>query len=395
MAVLSPGRRGAAVRLASIVAGLALAVPASPAGARPDDGAWALLEEAHEIIDIATVLTQPELPVATYKSAGDNEIPDELWPDYLPPPPYIKNTTRNLQFNESQFLASPGEPVGTTAYVTTSDGYTWAAMSMAINALWPYDPAQYSDPTRYPPLATVDAYYAGNLVVTPPPGVVKVTANYKGQNMKFWANEGGARSGPGAVPLDRYFVTDEWGNEYIMHASGELDQNDVAQAFEAAVLPLGWTKSVRRLKRDLILTPAEGADGSFHYLVWRDSADNTYHQTGWSRTGSLAAQIAGMPIWGGQGRDVLAGDMGGVRDDLIHAAGGNDTLRPGFGDDEVWCDAGVDTVVLPGRRSDHTVVDRSADATELVLAGAAGTKTLRDCELVRFDDRTVAVKALR
>src|SRR5439155_414662 len=84
----------------------------------------------------------------------------------------------------------------------------------------------------------VNTYYAGSLVVTPPPGVVKVTANYKGQNIKFWANENGVRTGtPGAVPLDRYFVTDQWGNEYIMHASGQLDQSQVAAAFEAAVLP--------------------------------------------------------------------------------------------------------------------------------------------------------------
>lgn len=41
----------------------------------------------------------------------------------------------------------------------------------AINARWPYDGSQdESLPSR-------NAYYAGNLVETPPPGVVKVTAN--------------------------------------------------------------------------------------------------------------------------------------------------------------------------------------------------------------------------
>jgi hypothetical protein len=104
-------------------------------GRHRSDGTWAMLEEAHEIINIETVFTNPQEPVATYKSAGDNPIPDNLWLAYEPPLPYIKNTTRNLQFNESQFLASPGEPVGTTTYVTTADGYTWAAMSVAINAM--------------------------------------------------------------------------------------------------------------------------------------------------------------------------------------------------------------------------------------------------------------------
>lgn len=47
-------------------------------------------------------------------------------------------TTRNLQFNESYFIASPGMPDGETSYLTTSDGYTWGAMSKAINAMWPY-----------------------------------------------------------------------------------------------------------------------------------------------------------------------------------------------------------------------------------------------------------------
>jgi hypothetical protein len=77
--------------------------------------------------------------------------------------------------------------------------------------------------------------------------VVKVTANYKAQNIKFWANEGGVSPGTsGAVPLDCYFVTDQWGNEYIMHASGQLDQSQVAAAFEAAVPRPGWTKSTRQ-----------------------------------------------------------------------------------------------------------------------------------------------------
>jgi hypothetical protein len=234
----------------------------------------------------------------------------------------------------------------------------------------------------------VNAYYAGNLVTTPPPGVVKVTANYKGQNMKFWANADGKKtSQPGAVPLDRYFVTDEWGNEYIMHASGQLDQSRVAAAFAAAVLPPGWTKSTRQLKEDLILTPAEGADGSFHYLVFRDSADNTYHQIGWSRWGSLSAQVKGMPIWGGQGDDHLAGDVGGARDDLMHGAGGDDVFYPGVGDDELWCDAGIDTVVLPGKQSDYTVTDSSPDFTYILLSGGArGTTTIVDCEFIRFDD---------
>ena len=379
---------------ASLVAAAGLALAALPATAAQaatecPTSPWNELSVAHEIIDTGTVVKDPRAPLATYKGAGDNPIPDGVWnAGYEPPSPYIANTTRNLQFNESQFIASPGEPVCSTAYVTTSDGYTWAAMSMAINAMWPYDASAYQG------LPSRNAFYAGNLVETPPPGVVKVTANFKAQNMRFWANENGVAPGtPGAVPLTRYFVTDEWGNEYIMHASGKDTPEEVAQAFEAAVLPPGWTKHARTLKEDLVLRPAEGSEGSFHYLVIRDSADNTYHQLGWSDRGSLQGQVSdGMPIWGGQDANVLRGTDGA---DVIHGAAGNDTLRPLRGRDEVWGDAGKDTVVLPGTVRDYHVHSASKDRTEVVLASRKhGRKTLRHVENVKIGGRTLKVAGL-
>jgi hypothetical protein len=358
---------------------------------------WRVLEEAREIVDIKNVLAgKPYLPVQTYKSVddpaidGNNEIPEEEWKDYVLEPPFLKNTTRNLQFNESQFLASPGAPLGVTTYIQTPDGYTWAAMSEAINALWPYDAGLYEAPSN------VNAYFAGSFVVTPPPGVVKITANYKGQNMKFWAYENGARPGRNkAVALERYFVTDQWGNEYIMHASGQLDQSNVAAAFEAAVLPAGWTKSTRRLARDLVLEPAEAAGNLYHYLVFRDSADNTYHQIGWSNAGSLAAQVAGMPIWGGRDSNVLRGDVGGVRDDLFYGGGGNDTFYPGAGSNTIWGYTGIDTVVLAGRRADYTVAEVSADGSSVTLTGLGSTQVMHHIDFVRFDDGVVGVASLR
>ena len=132
---------------------------------------WNLLEESFEIANIGGVSRDPTQPILVYISAddpnipGDNEISEELWSDYTPPLPYIKNTTRNLQFNESQFLASPGAELGTTNYVTTSDGYTWAFMAEVINAMWPYNSADYSG------LAAQNAYYAGNFAITPNAGV--------------------------------------------------------------------------------------------------------------------------------------------------------------------------------------------------------------------------------
>lgn len=344
---------------------------------------WTDLEVAHEIINIGTLLTDPWAPMATYKGAddpdqpGDTMIPDSVWSaGYEPPSPYTANTTRNLQFNQSSFIASPGAPDGVTTYVFTSDGYSWAAMSEAINAMWPYNAADYSG------LAAVNAYYAGNLVTTPAPGVVKVTANFKAQYMKFWANEGGAKPGSeGAVPLNRYIVKDEWGNKYIMHASGQSDPEAVAAAFEAAVLPEGWTKKVKQLSADKILEPAKGSDGSYHYLVFRDSADNTYHQFHWSDEGSLATQLDGMPIWGGQKDDIVEGDRD---DDLVHGAGGDDTVRGLGGNDTLYGDAGDDKVkgakgddILEGNGGSD-VLTGGKGADQFVLSNLNAVDKIRD-----------------
>jgi Ca2+-binding RTX toxin-like protein len=100
------------------------------------------------------------------------------------------------------------------------------------------------------------------------------------------------------------------------------------------------------------------------------------------------------PIWGGQGNDVLAGDAGGVRNDLMHGGAGDDVFYPGLGDDEIWGDAGIDSVVLPGRLSDYTVTELSSDFTKIVLdGGSRGTKTIYYCEFIHFDDVRLPVKA--
>lgn len=350
-----------------VVAAATMTAALQPSVARAD---WNVLEEAKEIVNISTVMSDPSLPLATYKSAEDpnnpvHEISDEDWPGYTPPAGYLKNTTRNLQFNESEFLGSPGTP-GQTSYIQTGDGYTWAAMSSAINAMWPYNSADYDGQ------AAINAYYAGNLVTTPDPGVVKVTANYKAQNMKFWAREGGEASG---ALLDRYLVTDQWGNTYIMHASGQLDQSQVGAAFDAAVLPEGWTKQVIQLEEDLILNPATSSTGLYHYLVFRDSADNTYHQIGWGAEGiNLATQVAGMPIWGGTTNDLLL-----IRD-------GHDSLIYGGG--------GIDTVRLDGLFSDWFVTTFANDGAFVELFRDGRMVSLYDIAFLQFDDLTLAVTTI-
>jgi hypothetical protein len=350
------------------------------------------LEVAYEITDGSTVSTNPQAPILTYKDSGTNPMTEAVWnAGYVPPAPYSRNTTRNLQFNESQFIASPDQVVCKTSYITTTDGYTWGTMSKAMNAMWPYDPNQYSGQSA------INAYYAGNLVTTPPQGSVKVTVNYKAQNMRFWANQDGVPAGThGAVPLNRYFIIDQWNNEYIMHASGKSTDADVQQAFNDAVLPSGWRKSIRQLKKDLTLYPSVGSDQSFQFCVFRDSADNTYHQISWSGKGSLEAQVTGMPIWGGQRNDILAGDANGPTDDVIHGAGGNDRIKPGSGADTVWGDKGIDTVILPGTIRDYSLKALSSDFTLLELDSPTyGYKTIQYCEYIKVGGKTIRISAIK
>lgn len=347
------------------------------------------IEVAYEIIDGSTVGANPTAPVLTYKSGGSNPMTQEVWnAGYQPPSPYTRNTTRNLQFNESQFIASPGQVVCNTSYLTTTDGFTWGGMSSAISAMWPYDSSQYSGKSA------INTYYAGNLVTTPPPGTVKVTVNYKAQNMRFWANKDRVPTGSkGAVPLNRYFIVDQWNNEYIMHASSQSTDADIKKAFNDAVLPAGWKKSIRQLKKDLTIYPSVGSDGSFQYCIFKDSEDNTYHQISWSRKGSLEAQVAGLPIWGGQTSDVLFGDVNGPTDDEIHGAGGNDRIQPGAGADTVWGDLGIDTVILPGTIRDYSLKALSSDFTVLELDSQIyGFKSVRHCEYLRVGGITIRIR---
>ncbi len=394
-------------KLAAVVGGgvalglLVAAMPGAPAQAIATSdcptASWVPLTEAHEIINTATVSTHPKSALSTYKGAGTNPVSDDVWNatdsngayTYQPPSPYIRNTTRYLQFNMSKFIASPGMPVCETSYITTSDSYTWGAMSEAINAMWPYKRSDYASPSN------INAFMAGNMVTTPGPGVVKVTANYKAQDMEFWANENGVAPGtPGAVPITRFFVKDRWGNEYVMHASAQTTPSTVQTAFNNAVLPHGWKKSARTMKKNLFLHPAEGSDGSFHYLVFRDSQDNTYHQIKWGNRGALQAQIpeTGMPIWGGNDANVLRGNN---RSNVMHGAGGADTLIPMKGDDEVWGDQGFDTVVLNGKASAWKLVALSRASKTLVIRNGKGeTKTLKFVERLRLSNRSMRVTSL-
>ena len=276
---------------------------------------WNPLSEAYEIIDLSPILPPTgnfKNYIHTYKAAQDpsvdedSEVTTDEWTNYEPPSQYLKNTTRYLQFYESHFISSPGSPVGETQYISTSDdpenseGYTWASVSDAQSAMWPYNPDEYSGLSRQGPFA------AGNFTTTPPEGSLKLTNNAKAQLMKFWAYE---NNDADELPIQRYRIYDPNGNGYIMHASGLDDAGKVEEQFEAAVLPDGWIKEKIYLKKNLVLRPAfgEGGDyGVYNYNLLRDSSDNTYHQFVWSKNGvGVNSRYQNIITWGGRKDDLI------------------------------------------------------------------------------------------
>ena len=390
----------AGVAALSSVTLLTLAIAAPSASARPapmQKGTecptipWKPLEVAHEVIDIGPIQEDPQAAVNTYKAGGSNEISDEAWPNYVPPDPWVKNSTRNLQFQMSQFIASPGAAICDTIYDTTSDGYTWGSMSSAINAMWPYDRSQYAAPSNLGP------YFAGNFTLTPLGSDVKLTANYKAQNMEFWVTE---NDQPDGEKILRFYVTDQLGNTYIAHATSADSPAALEQAFDAAQLPDGWKKTKRYLDKDFTIRPAEGSDGSFHYLVLRDSADIGYHQITWGKKGQITALVPDFPIWGGQKSDVLYGYTGKKPSDrnLIHGAAGNDLLVPGSLSYDLWGDDGKDTVRLPRNAKDMKVIESSGDGTMVELSVKIGKKTstytLNYVETLEIGNKTYKTKDL-
>jgi hypothetical protein len=304
---------------------------------------------------------------------GDNAITAEEWDTYEPSPGYIRNTARNLEFNDENTLSSPGLPEPDIE-VETIDGYTWKFIAQTQSAMWPYTE------TAFP--GTINAYHAAFATVTPPAGTIRFSSNEKNQEMIWWAREGNS---PEGSLIQRYFITDEWGNRYIMGTTGVENDADIATSFNSTVLPQGWTKSIGNLAENLILAPAYGAGDQAHFNLFRESADNAFFQFEWGVSGSsVAAQIAGMPIWGGPASDAILGRVGD--DNLIHGAEGDDVISALGNNDDIYGDIGTDTVVLQGLLSDYQVLGWAEQGAELRLFGFGVTKSLRDTEFLRFSD---------
>ncbi|MDF1683803.1 MAG: hypothetical protein P1U36_04010 [Legionellaceae bacterium] len=329
---------------------------------------WGTAADNHEIVYTANVQTNPKDFVQAYISGGTNPVPDEDWDAYVPPSGFGKNAAANVQADELITLTSPGSLIGKLTYITTSDSYTWYLLANVINATWPYDASRY---TGFAAEGPFQASLSGDV---PLPGTVSMGTNYKAQILKFYANEHDLPTGaPGAVPIDRYFILDQWGNEYIMHNSLFDTPAEIKASFEAVVLPPGWSKSIRALTEDLITHPVSGLD-SYVYINLRDAASNNYHQISWGESGTtLASQIqdSGMPIWGGHEANQL--NITQSFDQLIYGGGGATEFYFSGGATSgtktiANFNPDADTINLDGQT--YSVIETTA-GTQITLSGGA------------------------
>ncbi len=152
-----------------------------------------------------------------------------------------------MHFDSQEVLASPDSTTAKT-YITTNDGSTWLFVAETVSANWPFNPDDYEIPYT-------SGYQAAALTTTPPPGVIKYSANAKNAVVTWFAKDSTGR------PIERYFIRDAWGNLYIMQTSGATNHSDVRPNFLSAVLPRGWRKSVGFLKCNLTTNPAYDSAG--------------------------------------------------------------------------------------------------------------------------------------
>jgi hypothetical protein len=249
--------------------------------------------------------------------------------------------------------------------------------------MWPFDPADYADADY------TSGYEAAAFVTTPPRGVIKWTVNTKNQDQTW-----DARTSDGQ-PIERYFITDPWGDVFIMNASGVSDPADLQSNFLSAVLPPGWTKSIGYLKRNLTTLPAYNSDGTPNYNMFRDSADDSFIQISWGKLGWGASQmIAGMLIWGGTNGNTIRANP--VHDNTVYAAGGHDTIYAGGLINTIYGDGDTDTAVFPGRRSQYSISAVSSDGSGVVVtrrghAAMTHVTTLYNIEHIRFTGSTACM----
>lgn len=176
-------------------------------------------------------------------AGGDNPISDSEWADFRPGWGNRKNSTRNLQFDDSCFARSPwadedceGEDCAT--FVQVKD-YTWIELAQ-IQAIDCLPSGETCNPERLKS------------------GELAFIVTRKCHQITF--------SG------EQFFLYGPYGEQAVLHASGgtEAPTTDVA-------LPDGWSIEQETLDEPLTIHPF-GGEGECYYNVIRDELQQSYHQ---------------------------------------------------------------------------------------------------------------------
>jgi hypothetical protein len=175
---------------------------------------------------------------------GANPMPDDVWADFRPRLPWMKNSTRFLLFDDSCFFRSPGAPatcVGDDCTIFVEEfAHTWLLLTRLVNVACLPDPSGCS----------------GDAVA---PGFVSVSTIDKCQQLTF--------NGPTI-----YELSDPAGNRFVMHATA-TGTPDVT----GPQLPLGWQLQALTIAEPLVIEPVGGGANCYYNIV-RDKLVQSYHQ---------------------------------------------------------------------------------------------------------------------
>ncbi len=322
--------------------------------------------------------------VYVYIDYGSNPIAsDEEFRAFNCGESWVQNTPRNAVFDYANTLGSPDVAAGSLLPYTDCQGHTWGLIVQNISYIWPFESSAYPAPQP------VNGWQAGQTGVYVPPAQVKYSSINKNQLILFTKNNKDGN------PILRFFVTDQWGNVYIIKSSNAADQTteQIAARFESAVFPAGWSKSRGYLAQDLYSSPVYNNYGNESYpsaifMDLRDNVDLGYSMIYWN--GGNGGSVAQQAIPTGVLPLVITEAGGRINgtssNDQMYGSSGNDLFYPYAGDDIIDGGSGYNGVVFELSSSLYVISTANGIA---IVSGLDGVKTLTNIQYLVFSDKQV------
>lgn len=339
----------------------------------------------YEVAYIGDIGSNYQGNVYVYIDYGSNPITtDEEFSNFNCGESWIRNTPRNATFDYANTLGSPMAASGPLTPYTDCQGHTWGLIVVNQSYNWPFESSAYPAPIP------VDGWQAGQTSSYVPPGEIKYSNINKNQFYLFTKNNQAGEA------ILRHFITDTWGNIYIMKSTNFADTTpeEITRAFESAVLPIGFKKTSIYLTQDLYSMPAYNYYGNATYpsslfMDFRDSADNAYSMIYWSGNGnSIPQQVQPtgiLPLFTTE----KGGRLNGTdTDDQMWGSFGNDVFYPYSGNDTIDGGLGENTVVFVLASSVYAISTSDGITT---VSGPDGVKTLSNIQYLQFSDKSIKI----